>query len=175
MSNSIDRIAARRGKPSALGLLFLTMAGVLVISVFVNYWMGRAAVESNRALTRQQVVIDQIQEILSTMKDAETGLRGFLLTQNEKYLEPYNAAQSRIGDEIQAVDELSGMSILSAEDVVQLKERVKQKQVELEKMLDLYRKQGALMQAPEPLFLYALRKMLTTTAIFPNPTSRPFI
>ena len=143
MSNSIDRIAARRGKPSALGLLFLTMAGVLVISVFVNYWMGRAAVESNRALTRQQVVIDQIQEILSTMKDAETGLRGFLLTQNEKYLEPYNAAQSRIGDEIQAVDELSGKSILSAEDVVQLKERVKQTQVELEKTLDLCRKQGA--------------------------------
>src|ERR1700733_2670720 len=38
-----------------------------------------------------------LEDVLSTVKDAETGQRGYLLTDRESYLAPYNAAAKEIG------------------------------------------------------------------------------
>lgn len=125
------------------GILFLIMAAMLIVSVLANYLMGQAAVRSNRAVVRQQAVIDQVQETLSTMKDAETGQRGFLITGDEKYLEPYNAAQIRIGDELKALDGLTAGSILSVDDVGRFKALIGVKQFELDKTIKIRRAEGS--------------------------------
>jgi adenylate cyclase len=38
--------------------------------------------------------------VLSTLNDAETGQRGYLLTQNESYLAPLENAQGRIDEDL---------------------------------------------------------------------------
>ena len=44
---------------------------------------------------------------LSMMNDAETGQRGYLITGQEDYLEPYHAAVAAIGKSVQRVKQLT--------------------------------------------------------------------
>jgi methyl-accepting chemotaxis protein len=46
-------------------------------------------------------------ELLSSLKDAETGQRGYLITGEERYLDPYRAALSRIDNNFQELKKLT--------------------------------------------------------------------
>jgi signal transduction histidine kinase/CheY-like chemotaxis protein len=46
------------------------------------------------AVQHWDAVGPQLNQILQTMVDSETGVRGFLITENTNYLDPYNRAQS---------------------------------------------------------------------------------
>ncbi|MBI3805351.1 MAG: PAS domain S-box protein [Nitrospirae bacterium] len=55
--------------------------------------------------TRQ--VLEQIEALFSTLKDAETGERGYLITGDEIFLEPYHAAVSQVDRAFQSVRRLT--------------------------------------------------------------------
>ena len=67
-------------------------AVMLVIIVGLAYWNWRTFQTSSEATQQTDLAIRQIASVLSTLKDAETGQRGFLLTGAERYLEPYNVS-----------------------------------------------------------------------------------
>src|SRR4051794_2573700 len=48
-----------------------------------------------------------LDNLLSLVKDAETGQRGFIITGKESFLEPYHAAQTQIGQAKLALNNLS--------------------------------------------------------------------
>jgi len=58
----------------------------------VSYITLLGLLKSNRAVVHSDQVIEKLEKVLSVMKDAETGQRGFLLTGHASYLEPYNGA-----------------------------------------------------------------------------------
>ncbi len=142
MHDSINHSTSPHKRRLGLGTLFLIMAAVLVASVLANYLMGRAVVQFNRAVIREQAVIDQLKETLSTMKDAETGQRGFLLSTKESYLEPYNNAIAHIGDQLKALDGLTVGGHLSAEDVARFKTLVADKLERLRENIVVRRTEG---------------------------------
>ena len=49
------------------------------------------------AVTHTHEVLGAIETLMSTLKDAETGQRGFLLLRDDKYLEPYRTAMATVG------------------------------------------------------------------------------
>ena len=53
-------------------------------------------------------LIAQAQALLSTVKDAETGQRGYLLTGAERYLDPYTVARTRLPASLGRLRELTG-------------------------------------------------------------------
>src|SRR5207244_7999319 len=57
-------------------------------------------------VTHTYEVIEGLQTVLSSLKDAETGQRGFLLVGQESYLEPYTRAVSHIGPEMARLRQL---------------------------------------------------------------------
>src|SRR5713226_7166989 len=73
-----------------LSLLF-ALALVLVIA-FVSYRAWAALGRRSEQLSITQQIVDETNALLSSLKDAETGQRGFLLTGDERYLEPYRRA-----------------------------------------------------------------------------------
>jgi methyl-accepting chemotaxis protein len=78
------------GKKIALGFgLSVTM--LLVVGT-VAYRSDDALVKNNHKVTHSHEVLEAVAHELSFMKDAETGQRGFLLTGNEAYVEPYQSA-----------------------------------------------------------------------------------
>jgi CHASE3 domain sensor protein len=61
--------------------------------------------------TEQQVsqaheVIGAVENVLSTLKDAETGQRGYLLRGNPEYLQPYNVALAEINYKLKRLKEI---------------------------------------------------------------------
>jgi len=72
---------------------FLTaLVAVGVIALF-SYNALRETADLRARVTHAVNVIDALQTVQAMLVDAETGQRGFLITGNEAYLEPYQAAQ----------------------------------------------------------------------------------
>ncbi|MGX9981570.1 response regulator [Methylobacterium fujisawaense] len=90
--------SGRRLPGSPLAFLLLALA------VATGGWNYIAGARSRTEATRLGGVLAQSERVLSTMKDLETGLRGYVLTGQEEYLEPYKGALGRLDGELVALD-----------------------------------------------------------------------
>ena len=83
----------------------LTLALFSAVTV-VNYNFSKEVQENTIWLTRSEVVIRQSNQLQRLIIDMESGLRGFLLTDKESFLEPYLMAQTEIPDHFLALRSL---------------------------------------------------------------------
>jgi CheY-like chemotaxis protein/signal transduction histidine kinase/CHASE3 domain sensor protein len=87
--------------PKTLIGFVLAVIAVVIIAL-LSYQSLQATTSSNASLTQSIEVLGRLEALLSTLKDAETGQRGFLLTGEESYLAPYTDAREALPDEIKA-------------------------------------------------------------------------
>jgi signal transduction histidine kinase len=91
-------------KREANRFLVPVLLSIATIVVAFNAWLAFRAVnsllESEYWLEHTWQVILQVERIMSSAKDAETGNRGYLITGDDAYLEPYNAATRELPAEI---------------------------------------------------------------------------
>jgi len=97
----------RRRVPQTTELVSLGSALLLVLLVGVFSYRAWAAYRqsSDQAATTRQVV-RETNALLASLRDAETGQRGFLLTGEDRYLEPYRQALTAVPP---ALDALAGL------------------------------------------------------------------
>jgi CheY-like chemotaxis protein/CHASE3 domain sensor protein len=81
---------------------FLAATVALFLISFLSYRSLEKRSESSQRVTQTLEVTQQVTALLSSLKDAETGERGFLLTGSESFLEPYTAAVAALPSEIAA-------------------------------------------------------------------------
>ncbi len=79
-------------KKSARGTILTTAGIVMLASLAAIYFMGLLAIRADGTLLKYHAAIGRLQDMLSTMKDAETGQRGYLLTGRDEYLASHRAA-----------------------------------------------------------------------------------
>jgi PAS domain S-box-containing protein len=85
--------AARRKVPQSTELLSLIIAVLLVLLVAgLSYQTWITFNRDSEQLETTRQIVRTANALLSAMKDAETGQRGYLLTGNEGYLGPYRQA-----------------------------------------------------------------------------------
>lgn len=128
------------GKKIAFG--FGISVTMLLVVGAVAYRSTDALVENNRRVTHAHEVLEAVARVLSVMKDAETGQRGFLLTGNETYLQPYDAALGAID---KTLVELRTLTAESSHDQARLSEAeplIEGKLAELKRTIELRRAQG---------------------------------
>lgn len=82
------------GRKLALG--FATALLAMVVIGVAGHRATAALVENDRWVAHTQEVRQNLALLLSSLTDVETGQRGFALTGEEAYLEPYNAGLSRV-------------------------------------------------------------------------------
>ncbi len=92
---------------SWLNLLIGSLLVSVVMNGAVSYFNLRELRESARQVTRSHAVLEAIESTLSTLTDAETGQRGYLLAHDPEYLVPYDAAVSRVAEELHELSALS--------------------------------------------------------------------
>jgi signal transduction histidine kinase/DNA-binding response OmpR family regulator/CHASE3 domain sensor protein len=123
-----------------------SLIGVLVffaISGTLAYLNLQTLRDDNQKIIHSHEVIVALGALLSDAQDAETGQRGFLLTNNEKYLEPYNAALTAIASEIGTVTRLTSDNPTQQAKIASVHEHVAAKLAELKQTIDLRRSEGA--------------------------------
>jgi PAS domain S-box-containing protein len=75
---------------------FVGVAIILAFVVALSVANSRQIRQSTEAAARSQETLRELERILVTMVDAETGMRGYIITGQESYLDPYNLAISTI-------------------------------------------------------------------------------
>jgi CheY-like chemotaxis protein/CHASE3 domain sensor protein len=145
MTESSGATPSRR----AIGLdpaVAFSLAGALaffVISAAVAWYNVQTLRSNNERVVHSHEVIVALADLLSNIQDAETGQRGFLLTNSERYLEPYNAAINAIPRRIETIAGMISDNVSQQQRIANLKTRVDGKLAELRETIDLRRSQGA--------------------------------
>ena len=85
----------------AVALLLL-----LLVSVISFRSLNRLSTDEEAVVANQRVLL-RLEGIVSTLKDAETGQRGYLLTRQERFLEPYSVAHGMIDRELAALETIT--------------------------------------------------------------------
>jgi CHASE3 domain sensor protein len=86
--------------------IFAGFGFALIVSVLVSlttYWNNQRLVETRRKAVETQEVLRSLKQMQATVSDAEMGTRGFLLTGDEVFLEPFKAATGRFAPDVQRV------------------------------------------------------------------------
>ncbi len=91
--------------PRTFAGLLIAVVAVIVIAV-LSYESLQSTAKSAQSLARAVEVLAQLQSLVSTVKDAETGQRGYLLTGRESYLEPYLLAKQLLPTELKTLRSL---------------------------------------------------------------------
>ncbi|MHB1174274.1 MAG: methyl-accepting chemotaxis protein [Sulfuriferula sp.] len=79
-------IGTKIGAGYALALAMLVVLGL------VSYRNTTGFIEAEQMKAHSYQVLDNLNQVLSTLQDAETGQRGYIITGEDRYLEPYQAA-----------------------------------------------------------------------------------
>jgi CheY-like chemotaxis protein/signal transduction histidine kinase len=105
-NSSFGAIRSRLPLPPKTLIGFLLAVIAVVIIALLSYQSLRATTSSAGSLAQSIEVLGQLESLLSTLKDAETGQRGFLLTGEESYLQPYTDAREALAGEIRTAHAL---------------------------------------------------------------------
>ena len=94
-------------QPSSIEKKIFTGFGfALLVSILVSvatYLNNQRLVDTRKKVAETQEVLRSLKQILMTVTTAETGARGYLLTGDEAFLEPFKTASGRIEPDIQRV------------------------------------------------------------------------
>ena len=115
--------------------------GALIAMTLVSVMLAQRNREAFELASRTQTILSDTAHAVELLEDAETGQRGFLLTEREAYLEPYNAAVGKAADRLDLlVFETAGLQI--AGEAEKMRDLGKEKLAELKNTLDLYKSEG---------------------------------
>ncbi|MGI4022620.1 MAG: response regulator [Janthinobacterium lividum] len=109
---------------------------LLIISSLASYISIRNLLSNAENVTQNNNVILRLESIISTMKDAETGQRGFLLSGEEIFLQPYIGADQKVFSRIKEVRQLTTGSIIQQQQILQLEAAVTARFVKLQQLID---------------------------------------
>jgi CHASE3 domain sensor protein len=111
---------------------------LLLINGVISYRNIFKVVDNERLVRQSQQTIATLEDTLSTLKDAETGQRGYLLTGQDQYLEPYNSAIARIAQRIQMLKQ-SEINSTQKQQIEALEQAIAAKLTELNQTIQLRR------------------------------------
>ena len=119
-----------------LGLAALCV--LLVANALVTYRATQQLIGASHWVEHTLAVDSQLQVVGSLVKDAETGQRGYLLTGDPGYLDPYSAAVQQLPSALQALGDMTADNPDQVQNVQQLKELTASKLAELRNTVELY-------------------------------------
>jgi PAS domain S-box-containing protein len=139
-TGAAGRGAGRKLKSHHLWLGSAVLLLAIESLLFFGTWMRFAERESMSVRARE--VQAKIESLLSELKDAETGQRGYLLTGRDYYLEPYNLAVREIPGRLEDLRKVAVDQGQQAR-LVSLRPLVATELAELKETIDLRRTGGA--------------------------------
>lgn len=118
------------------------VALVVVAGAILTYHGHSLLVESRQRVDHTYQVLAGLNRLFIAVEDAETGQRGFIITADDAYLEPYVSAVGQTDGHIANLRQLLDSSPTQAVRVSQLETLVNAKLTELGEVIDVRRREG---------------------------------
>jgi PAS domain S-box-containing protein len=135
---------SRGPKPAArlISFVFLAAAVLLTASTIFVYRVGLIRIHGQEAVESQLLVLQQLDDFLSSLKDTETGQRGYLLTGEEPYLQPYTDVRDVMTTKLDGLQRLGLSGELPKEKMERIAVLTQEKLTKLEQGIQARRDKG---------------------------------
>ncbi len=117
-------------------------SAILVLIGAVSYQNTRVLIDTNNHIKKTQEKINTLEQLLSELKDAETGQLGYILTGEKLYLRPYKEALGNVVEEIEDLKNLTADQPNRQKQLITLESLIAAKLAELKQTIDLRQKLG---------------------------------
>jgi signal transduction histidine kinase len=108
----------------------------LIANAALSYRATRILINNERWVSHTHQVLTALEVVLSTLKDAETGERGFIITGLNDYLEPYHSAIRQIDEQLHTLKELTTDSPKQQERIPILQQKIAERLSILKTVID---------------------------------------
>ncbi|MDB5581691.1 MAG: histidine kinase [Bradyrhizobium sp.] len=115
---------------------------VLLLVAAVGYQSTASLIENDDLVNHTHLVRRELADLLSQIKDAETGQRGYVITGSDAYLEPYQSARSGIKGTFDDVQKLTSDNPDQQRRLQALSPLIDAKLAELQRVIDLRKADG---------------------------------
>ena len=116
--------------------------GLLILNTVISVHNILKLIKNQQLVSHTYQVLAISEETLSTLKDTETGQRGYLLTGKESYLKPYKTSIKVMEKKMAILTELTGDNLQQQKRIKVLKETISQKLAELQETIQLRQQKG---------------------------------
>ncbi len=128
------------GRRLAAGFGFAVL--ILLLIATVSYRTTNSLIANEGLVSHTHEVRTDLARIMSALTDAETGQRGYLLTGNDAYLEPYQSALKNITDTFEDVQKLTSDNPNQQRRLASISPLIASKLAELKKTIDTRKAEG---------------------------------
>ncbi len=135
--STLDATTNRFAIPRTLTVGFVVAALATLLIALVNFLSSETRSNAVQAMDSTALSMRQLNLLNASLKDAETGQRGYLLTGDASYLQPYEQAISAINREMAALKRATSGDPAQAALVEQLVDAAQQKLKQLDRTVTL--------------------------------------
>lgn len=113
-----------------------------IITGFISYSNIRTLVDGADDIAQTHVTLSAFSDLKVLMVDAETGQRGYILTGEREYLEPYERSVAAINSSLDEIEKLTANNARLSVRIPALRTHVEAKVNEMQRVIDSYRNGG---------------------------------
>jgi len=115
---------------------------ILLVSTIASFVSIKNLLKSSDLVAHTTKVVRTLEETLSSMKDAETGQRGFLLTGIPDFLDPYNGSYAKINNLLDTAKMLTADNEEQQQNIIRLSTHIHKRFSKLQALIDQRRVNG---------------------------------
>ena len=115
---------------------------LLLVNIVIRDRSTQALYRNTEAVAQAHAVINALDRVSTSVVDAETGERGFLITGHPNYLEPYNSALAELDGEMAHLAGLVADNPAQSGAVAALRDAIDLKLAQLRETIDVHQDPG---------------------------------
>lgn len=125
-----------------LQIVFSISIGLLLISLIASVYSTNGLIDNSKLVNHTNEVLRQSEMVISYMKDAETGQRGFLVTKDPAFLEPYNGAYEKVMNALNNVKDRTTDNPVQQKNVAEVKSLIEAKFSQMKRTIHISTKRS---------------------------------
>ncbi len=128
--------------PKKLTAGFAIALIAVIVNALISYRNTNQLVQNEERVAHTLRVLAELESTLSTLNDAETGQRGYILTGDAAYLQPYQAAIASIDEQIASLKQLTADNPAQQRRLATLEQQATDRLEQLRQTITLRQTQG---------------------------------
>ncbi|QRQ99945.1 response regulator [Dyadobacter sandarakinus] len=131
-----------------LRIVFSFSILLLIFSLLASYYSTQKLINNSELVNHTNQVLIEAEGIMSHMKDAETGQRGYLLTLDTDFLDPYNGAYEKTTTSYNNLLELTADNPIQQKNLREVKALYEAKFGQMQNIIDMARRNRNFVEDP---------------------------
>ncbi|OJV12956.1 MAG: histidine kinase [Dyadobacter sp. 50-39] len=123
-----------------LQIVFSFSILLLFFSLLASYYSTQKLINNSELVNHTNEVLIQAEAIISHMKDAETGQRGYLITTDPQFLQPYEGAYQKTTDSYNNLVDLTADNPVQQKNLREVKALYEAKFGQMQNIIDMAKK-----------------------------------